>query len=131
MPSGSGVTLPQPETSEAVRAWNEKNGGTAKMIISTPLEFFSALEKTSAKFKLKKGEMYSGRLSEVFPDSTSSRMWIKQGAKMYENALLTLERWNAIGRLMGCPNCGEELTMYWRNMLFIAMHDAVPGDRYR
>ena len=127
MPSGSGVTLPQPETSEAVKSWNEKNGDIAKMIISTPLEFFSVLEKRSKKFKVRKGEMYSGRLSEVFPDSTSSRMWIKQGAKMYENALLTLERWNAIGRLMGCPDCADPLAKYWRNMLFIAMHDAVPG----
>ena len=107
MPSGSGVTLPQPETSEAVKEWNEKNGDTARMVISTPLEFFTALEKTGVKFKVRKGEMYSGRLSEVFPNSTSSRMWIKHGAKMYENALLTLERWNAIGRLMGCPDLAE------------------------
>lgn len=128
MPSGSGVTLPQPETSEAVKAWNKKNGGAAKMFISTPLEFFSALEKRGTKFKVRKGEMYSGRLSEVFPDSTSSRMWIKQGAKMYENALLMLERWNTVGRLMGCPSdFSEQLVKYWRNMLFIAMHDAIPG----
>lgn len=127
MPSGSGVTLPQPETSEAVKEWNEKNGGTAKMIISTPSEFFNELEKKGAKFNVRKGEMYSGRVSEVFPNSTSSRMWIKQGAKMYENALLTLERWNAIGTLMGCSDFSEQLAKYWRNMLFIAMHDAVPG----
>lgn len=127
MPSGSGVTLPQPETSKAVREWNEKNTGTTKMVISTPSEFFSTLEKTRAKFKVRRGEMYSGRLSEVFPNSTSSRMWVKQGAKIYENALLTLERWNAIGRLIGCPDYSEQLAKYWRNMLFIAMHDAVPG----
>jgi alpha-mannosidase len=127
MPSGSGVTLPQPETSEAVKEWNQKNVDIAKMIISTPSEFFNALEKTGARFKVRKGEMYSGRLSEVFPDSTSSRMWIKKGAKMYENALLTLERWNAIGNLLGCQDFSEQLAKYWRHMLFIAMHDAVPG----
>jgi alpha-mannosidase len=127
MPSGSGVALPQPETSEAVKEWNEKHADIAKMTISTPSEFFSALEKTDARFKVRKGEMYSGRLSEVFPDSTSSRMWIKKGAKMYENALLTLERWNAIGNLLGCQDFSEQLAKYWRHMLFIAMHDAVPG----
>jgi alpha-mannosidase len=126
MPSGSGVTLPQPETSDVVKEWNKKNAD-AKMTISTPSEFFSALEKTGAKFKIRKGEMYSGRLSEVFPDSTSSRMWIKKGAKMYENALLTLERWNAIGSLFGCQDFSDQLGKYWRNMLFIAMHDVVPG----
>jgi len=127
MPSGSGVTRPQPETSEVVKEWNEKNGQIAKIVVSTPSEFFNALEKASPKLRVRKGEMYSGRLSEVFPDSTSSRTWIKQGAKMYENALLTLERWNAIGKLIGCPDFSEQLAKYWRNILFIAMHDALPG----
>jgi alpha-mannosidase len=126
MPSGSGVTLPQPETSEAVMEWNKKNAD-ATMTVSTPSEFFNALEKSGATFRIIKGEMYSGRLSEVFPDSTSSRMWIKKGAKMYENALLTLERWNAIGGLFGCQDFSDQLALYWRNMLFIAMHDALPG----
>jgi len=128
MPSGSGVTLPQPETSSIVRKWNEDRGNVAKMEISTPEEFFVALEKSREKFKVRKGEMYSGRLSEVFPDCTSSRTWIKQGAKMYENAILTLERWNTIARLIpGCPDFSEQLVNYWRNILFIAMHDVVPG----
>ena len=100
MPSGSGVTVPQPETSEAVNRWNKSSGDKARMVISTPSEFFNTLEKMETKFQVRKGEMYCGRFSEVFPDSTSSRMWIKQGAKMYENALLTLERWNAVGRMM-------------------------------
>lgn len=128
MPSGSGVTLPQLETSDVVKKWNEENSKVAKMAISTPEEFFNTLEKSGAKFKVRKGEMYSGRLSEVFPDSTSSRMWIKQGTKTYENAILTLERWNAVCRLIGgCPDFSEQLANHWRHVLFIAMHDVVPG----
>ncbi|NOJ29973.1 MAG: glycoside hydrolase [Nitrososphaeraceae archaeon] len=125
MPSGSGVTLPQPETCEVVNAWNQKE--KAKMIISTPSEFFNALEKASPKLEIRKGEMYSGRLSQVFPDSTSSRMWIKQGAKAYENALLILERWSAIAKLLGGVDFSEQLANYWRNILFISMHDVLPG----
>ena len=45
--------------------------------------------------------MYSGRLSEVFPDSTSSRMWIKQRTKKFESSLLTLERLDTICNLEG------------------------------
>ncbi len=125
MPSGSGVTLPQPETCEIVKEWNKQEH--SKMVVSTPSEFFNALEKKSPKFKIRKGEMYSGRLSQVFPSSTSSRMWIKQGAKAYENDLLILERWSAIVKLLGYPDFSEQLAKYWRNILFISMHDALPG----
>ena len=142
MPSGSGVTLPQPETSLAVKEWNLKNGGNiARMVLATPSEFFNSLERklnntTTAtttiaprhhELEVRRGEMYSGKLSEVFPDCTSSRMWIKQGAKDYENILLALERWNTICFLEGCINSSDLLRSYWKKILFIAMHDALPG----
>jgi alpha-mannosidase len=134
MPSGSGVTLPQPETADAVKEWNKKNSSRAKMVIATASEFFNSLEgrRTGTKgkknkFEVRKGEMYSGRLSEVFPDCTSSRMWIKQGTKEFENILLTFERWNAISCLEGCIDSSDLLRYYWKKILFIAMHDALPG----
>lgn len=163
MPSGSGVTLPQPETVDVVRKWNYDiqnkdncihnnlmndtssaatvtatsssissgdNRKKPKIIISTPLEYFTALEKDqqNTEFAIRKGEMYSGRLSEVFPDCTSSRMWIKQGSKEYENLLLTLERWHALCELEGVDHdVFDRLTNYWNRLLFIVMHDALPG----
>src|ERR671918_77613 len=166
MPSGSGVTLPQPETIEIVGKWNDEIGvkvsahsrgksslntssiitGTdssatdishknikkPKIRISTPSEYFSYLEKSQdnekVKFAIQTGEMYSGRLSEVFPDSTSSRMWIKQGVKAYENLLLTLERWHAISVLERADSdVYDSLKSYWNSLLFMAMHDALPG----
>ena len=70
---------------------------------SYSVSIFDSLEKrlTIGKynFEVRKGEMYSGRLSGVFPDCTSSRMWIKQGTKEFENTLLALERWDAICHL--------------------------------
>jgi alpha-mannosidase len=132
MPSGSGVTLPQSETAEAVKEWNKKNArNKAKMIIATASQFFDSLEKRSTagkyNFEVRKGEMYSGRLSEVFPDCTSSRMWIKQGTKEFENTLLALERWDAICHLEGCIDSSDLLRNYWKKILFIAMHDALSG----
>jgi len=130
MPSGSGVMGPQPETSAVVKKWNEHDHqDNARMIIATPLEFFKSLERERVDFQIRKGEMYSGRLSEVFPDSTSSRMWIKQRTKKYESSLLTLERLDAICNLEGCASIltPDQLKKYWKKILFIAMHDALPG----
>lgn len=152
MPSGSGVTLPQPETADMIKQWNSNNKYDAKITMATALEFFEALEKEHVEFKVRRGEMYSGRLSEVFPDCTSSRMWIKQRTKEYENLLLVLERWNAIFYLrMTIHNKGDNSTTnssylstshptsstssltpysieeYWKILLFIAMHDVLPG----
>lgn len=86
-------------------------------------------QEEQEQISIRKGEMYSGKLSEVFPDCTSSRMWIKQGAKVYENMLLMLERWDAIlCTLYDCTSVfSDQLRNYWRKILFIAMHDALPG----
>jgi alpha-mannosidase len=134
MPSGSGVTLPQPETSAVVKQWNNNNSGRnrhgskAKMIVATPVQFFKALGREKVDFQIRKGEMYSGRLSEVFPDCTSSRMWIKQRTKEFETYLLTLERLDAICNLEECVTLSpDKLKSYWRKILFVAMHDALPG----
>ncbi len=110
MPSGSGVTSPQPETSDMVKKWNERNHqDNAKMIIATPMEFFKSLVREKVDFQVRKGEMYSGRLSEVFPDCTSSRMWIKQRTKKFETSLLILERLDAICHLEGCAILAQRL----------------------
>jgi alpha-mannosidase len=132
MPSGSGVTLPQPETALAVKEWNKVHmRDNTKMVIATASEFFNSLEKRAAAtkydFEIRKGEMYSGRLSEVFPDCTSSRMWIKQETKEFENYLLALERWDAICSLEDCIDSSNLLSNYWKKILFVAMHDALPG----
>jgi alpha-mannosidase len=129
MPSGSGVTPPQPETSDVVKKWNEcAHQDNVKMIIATPKEFFKSLEREKIDFQVRKGEMYSGKLSEVFPDCTSSRMWIKQRTKKFETSLLTLERLDTICNLEGCAILTpDQLKSYWKKILFVAMHDALPG----
>ncbi len=160
MPSGSGVTPPQPETVDTVRKWNANSeidnpghhnnnvvtsslvSGTdtptivhnkakkPRILISTPSEYFSNLERDQNESNLmtRKGEMYSGRFSEVFPDCTSSRMWIKQGVREYENLLLTLERWHALSELEGVDHdVFDRLKNYWNRLLFMSMHDALPG----
>lgn len=135
MPSGSGSTPPQPELCNTLLDYNESTKSSADnplMKVSTPSEFFMALEKeikeNNIPMSIKKGEMYSGKASFVFPDSTSTRSWIKQGFKQYETNLLMLERWNTILNLVTSNHdFGDDLKKYWKQTLFFAMHDSLPG----
>ena len=132
MPSGSGVTMPQPETPGAVKAWNERKGKVAEMKIATPCEFFEALEDEiedqNLKMDVRKGEMYSGRYSEVFPNCCSSRMWLKQELCEYEGWLTCCERWSTTNYLLNNhPYPSEETKNSWRKILYLAFHDVAPG----
>ncbi len=132
MPSGSGVTMPQPETPEVVREWNEKRGEVAEMKIATPIEFFEAMESEIEEKKLemdvRKGEMYSGKYSEVFPNCCSSRMWLKQELCEYEGWLICCERWGTINYLLNNHSYPtEEARNSWRKILYLAFHDVAPG----
>ena len=108
MLSGSGSTPPQPELVEVIKEWNKKVNGKKvtkpksgyNMIMSSPLQYFNYLEKQNIKFKVRKGEMYSGKFSAVYPDCTSTRMWLKQGMKEFENSILLLERLDALAWLI-------------------------------
>lgn len=136
MLSGSGSTPPQPELVDVINEWNRKINGKKgkskneyKMIMSSPLQYFNDLEKQNVKFKIRKGEMYSGKFSAVYPDCTSTRMWLKQGMKEFENSILLLERLDAIAWLINIhdENISDQLHKYWKKILFVAMHDVLPG----
>lgn len=137
MPSGSGSTPPQPELCEIVRKYNEysdsmKSEDYPSMSISTLSEFFIALvqelKEKNISIPTKKGELYSGTASKVFPDITSTRSWIKQNFKEYETCLLMLERWSTILKLISKDTSySDELKKYWRQIMFFAMHDSITG----
>jgi alpha-mannosidase len=125
MPSGSGVTMPQEETPEVVKEWNKTH--RALMKIATPSEFFKAIEKFADKLPVRKGEMYSGKYSEVFPDTSSSRIWVKRNLRKFENWLLFFERFATLNFLLGGEYHKEEIDNCWKKVLFMAFHDVVPG----
>ncbi len=129
MPSGDEVTLPQPDMPDAVRAWNEEKGDVAVMKIATPGEFFEAMEKEAeeANLEVRKGEMYSGRYSRVFPSCSSSRMWLKLGLCNYECWLLRCERWATVAYLLRGFYPFDDLLGCWQKILFSAFHDVIPG----
>jgi alpha-mannosidase len=124
MPSGSGITVPRSETIDAAKKWNKTH--KTKMKIATPSEFFGGLEKYEKKLKIRTGEMYSGKYSEIFPDVASSRIWLKKELRRYENKLLSLEKFCTITSLI--DSCyPEELRECWKKVLFLGFHDVVPG----
>jgi alpha-mannosidase len=125
MPCGSGVTMPQPETIQAVREWNEKHSD-AEMRVSTPSEFFQELEKHADALETKEGEMYSSKYSEVFPDCCSSRMWLKKSLRTQECKILAMEKFATLAYALG-NSYPEELDECWKRLLFLAFHDVVPG----
>jgi len=126
MPSGSGVTPPQPETVRTVRKWN-RNHKRSQIKIAKSSDFFEAVEKEAKNLEVREGELYSGRYSEVFPNCCSSRMWVKQNLRKYENLLLSCEKWAAIAWLLGLPYPDDELRDNWKKILWAAFHDVAPG----
>jgi len=126
MPSGSGVTLPQPETSRVVKKWNRMHEDS-KMKIARSVDFFRAVEKEAPNLESRSGELYCGKYSEVFPNVCSSRMWIKQNLRKNENLLLACEKWATIAWLLGIPYHTDELNDSWKKILWGAFHDVTPG----
>ena len=127
MPSGSGVTLPQDETVEVVKKWNEDHKGGSQMKIATPSEFFQAVEKECEPCGVTEGELYDTALSEVFPQVCSSRMWVVLGARRCEGLLSTTEWFATLAWLLGAEYPSSELNECWEKMLFIAFHDIITG----
>lgn len=127
MPSGSGVTLPQEETSEVVKKWNEDHRGGSEMKIATPSEFFQALEGEGKRFEVVTGELYDAELSEVFPQVCSSRIWVVLGARKCEGLLNAAELFATLAWLLGGEYPTAELNECWEEMLFLAFHDIITG----
>jgi alpha-mannosidase len=124
MPSGSGVTLPQKTTVKAVKEWNKKHD--VGMKIATPSEYFEEAKKHAKGLPVRRGEMYCGRYSEVFPDVASSRIWLKKSLREYETKLGSFEKFATINFLLG-THYPEELSDCWKKVCFLAFHDVAPG----
>ncbi|MFC1903087.1 glycoside hydrolase family 38 C-terminal domain-containing protein [Chloroflexota bacterium] len=126
MPAGSGSIPPQVETLRAIKKWN-KTHQDSRMKIAKVSDFFALVEKSAQTLVTRRGELYSGRYSQVFPNTCSSRIWIKQKLRNNENSLLVCERWSTISWLLGFPYPTYELRDNWRKVLWGAFHDVVPG----
>ncbi|ADJ25711.1 glycoside hydrolase family 38 [Dehalogenimonas lykanthroporepellens BL-DC-9] len=126
MPSGSGSIPPQPETASVVRRWNRRHRDS-RMMIARARDFFQALEQESDSLEVRIGEQYSGKYSRVFPHCTSSRMWLKQKQRHYEQKIISAEKWVTMGWLLGVPYPVDAFHDSWKKVLWGAFHDVAPG----
>ncbi|MHB1463027.1 MAG: glycoside hydrolase family 38 N-terminal domain-containing protein [Armatimonadota bacterium] len=68
---------------------------------------------------------------EANPVSTGcyvSRIKLKQRVRKVENLLNATERWATVASLLGAEYPTELLLTSWRNMVFLAFHDAITSD---
>jgi len=126
MPSESGSIPPQPETVRVLRRWN-KTHQDSKMKIARCADFFEELEKEAKELEVRRGELYSGKYSKVFPNCCSSHIWVKQELRKYENLMLACGKWATIAWLLGIPYPDADFKNNWQKILWGAFHDVAPG----
>ncbi len=128
-PCGSGTTIPREDLPELVKRWNALHKD--KMKFALPSEFFKEIEKCRKKLVVKKGEMYSSKYEEleVFPDTCSSRIWIKIILRHLERKAIAYEKLLSVLKLMGMRSeRGEEILNHaWEKLLFMIFHDVITG----
>lgn len=124
MPCGIG-SCPFPTWAfEAIKNWN-KNYPDQKIKISSPEEFFKAVQKEEKNLKIQRGEMYSGPW--VFEGVWSTRIWLKLEYFKVKNLILNAEKFATLAYLLGKEYPKEKLEKCWEKILFLAFHDVLPG----
>jgi alpha-mannosidase len=126
MPCGSGSTPPQPEMPAAVEVWNQ-NHPEAPMRVTSPAEFFEALEPYRETLSTIEGELYDDDLADVFPQVCSTRTWIIQQYRECERLIMQAEGWAAIAWLLGARYPKRELYDAWEKVLYTTFHDVIAG----
>jgi alpha-mannosidase len=126
MPCGSGGAIPQEDIPEKLAAWNETHENTP-MIMATPRQFFEAFDKEKPDLITFSGELYSDELENIFPDVSSSRIRLRLAIRYRELEILMAEKSSTLAYLFGKQYPQDTMKDLWKKMLFLAMHDVVPG----
>jgi len=134
MPCGVDYMPPQPETVPEVKNFNQRHPDI-EMKIATPREFFQALESFPKRLETIEGELYDDKfknklqlkISKVFPQVCSSRIWIVQSFRECEVLLCTAEEFATIAWLLGAPYPADELQDAWKEISYITFHDVMCG----
>ncbi len=126
MPCGSGGMLIQEEIPQTVREWNAANSHPP-VRISTPSDFFKAMDEDGDLHTVFKGELYSADLEDIFPDVVSSRISLKLAIRECEDLIKSIEKAAGLRYLRGLPYPVRRLNTAWKKMLFLSFHDVVPS----
>lgn len=120
-PNGADFTPPQRQMPLIVSEWNKRKRNV-KAVISTPSDFFKAIE--AAKEKL---PTVSGEFNPVFQGVYGARIKLKQKNRDAENLLLTAEKFATISSVLGSSYPDAELNEATKLLLFNHFHDIICG----
>lgn len=120
-PNGADFTPPQRQIPMIVKEWNKRKKNV-KAIISTPSNFFKAVEATKEKVPTVLGEF-----NPVFQGVYGARIKLKQKNRDAENLLLTAEKFATISSVLGSSYPDADLKEATRSLLFNHFHDIICG----
>ena len=120
-PNGADFTPPQRQMPLFVREWNKRKKNV-KAVISTPSNFFKAVEAAEEKLPT-----VSGEFNPVFQGVYGARIKLKQKNRDAENLLLTAEKFATISSVLGSPYPDAELNEATKLLLFNNFHDIICG----
>jgi alpha-mannosidase len=127
LPMVDDFLVPNTQLGSVVRYWNERHP-EMKVFIGTPSMFFRSVEKNAAEYKLHIPYV-SRDFNPVFPGCAVSFTDVKQANRLTENTLLDAEKFSTIANLLDpplpYPMFGFDKA--WRDLAFLAHHDAVTG----
>lgn len=124
MPCGIGSCYFPTLIFKKIKDWN-KAYPQEKIKITSPQNFFEAVEKEGQKLKVKSEEMYSG--NRIFTGVLTSRIWLKISYHQVKNLILFAERFATLASGLGKEYPREKFKESWEKIFFLAFHDVLPG----
>jgi alpha-mannosidase len=106
----------------------DRMGTFGRMFISSPGRYFDELAKRLGEDRLAQLPVWRGDLQMHAPGCYSAHSGIKIWQRRAQAAILSAERWGAVGStLFGLDYPREDLGRAWRQILFNQFHDVLPG----
>ncbi|SEE12725.1 alpha-mannosidase [Ruania alba] len=109
----------------------DRMGSFGRLVMSSPRQYFD--EFIARRGGIDSEEMaqlpvWTDDLQHHSPGCYSAHSGIKAWQRRAQNAVLSAERWAAVGtRLHGLEHPGEDLHRAWQQVLFNQFHDILPG----
>lgn len=121
---GGEETIPNPNIAELLEEARKQTGKDFRFG-----GFASVADELSAELaRIDDPELQVSNQVEANPVSTGcyvTRIAIKQEFRRLENLVNTAERWATVAHLLGAEYPDEALTQAWRDLVFVAFHDAI------
>ncbi|MPV37000.1 alpha-mannosidase, partial [Georgenia subflava] len=118
---------PTKENIESIHRY-DRMGTFGRMSMSSPRRYFDELAARRGAAGMSELPVWRGDLQHHAPGCYSAHSGIKAWQRRAQAAILSAERWAAVGTLAGdLPYPREDLARAWQQILFNQFHDILPG----